>query len=192
MTSDFLLYFKTGWEHIISLDALDHLLFVTALTVAYSVRQWKALLILITAFTIGHSLTLALSVLDLIRFSQPLVEFLIPCTILLAAAMNFLPREGHPEIRRVQYVLALLFGLIHGMGFANTIRFMLASDQTVGWPLFAFNVGLEAGQIVVVALLLSAGWIIQKLKVPEKGWRWIISALAFAEAALMAVQRWPF
>jgi hypothetical protein len=111
-------------------------------------------LILVTAFTIGHSLTLALSVLDVIRFSSKWVEFLIPCTIFITALNNILRVDKKEGSAQVNYYLALGFGLIHGMGFANSIRIMLAQGQGVGMGLFGFNIGLEAGQIMVVAIIL--------------------------------------
>src|SRR4051794_25092732 len=119
--SDFALYFKTGWQHIISWNALDHILFIIALAAIYLVANWKQVLVLVTAFTIGHSLTLALSVYDIIRFSSQWVEFLIPCTIVATAVFNFRAKDYKPRSLRINYFLALFFGLIHGMGFANTI-----------------------------------------------------------------------
>ena len=151
---EFRFYFSLGWEHIMSWEALDHLLFIAALAAIYLLKDWKQVLVLVTAFTIGHSLTLALSVLDIIRFPSNWVEFLIPCTIVITAISNFFQKKFTPKTIRVNYFLALFFGLIHGMGFANTIRFMLAKDQSLGWGLFGFNVGLEAGQIVVVIRVL--------------------------------------
>src|ERR1700712_5673473 len=152
--SDFAFYFKMGWEHIISKDALDHQLFILALACVYTLTDIKRVLILVTAFTIGHSLTLALSVLDIIRFSSKWVEFLIPCTIFITAFTNLLQVDKPNTGKRLNYYLALGFGLIHGMGFANTIRIMLAKDQSIGLGLFGFNIGLEAGQICVVAIVL--------------------------------------
>src|ERR1700750_2878254 len=150
--SDFAFYFTMGWHHIISADALDHQLFILALACVYSIRDMKRVLILVTAFTIGHSLTLALSVLDVIRFSSKWVEFLIPCTIFFTAINNLWRVNKKNGSININYWLALLFGLIHGMGFANSIRIMLAQDQGIGWALLGFNLGLEAGQIVVVAI----------------------------------------
>src|SRR5476651_729894 len=151
---DFVFYFGLGWHHIISLDALDHQLFILALASVYTFKNIKQVLILVTAFTIGHSLTLALSVLDIIRFSSKWVEFLIPCTIFITALNNILFIDKQGASSRINYYLALGFGLIHGMGFANAIRIILAKDQTVGLGLFGFNIGLEAGQILVVAIIL--------------------------------------
>lgn len=189
---DFLFYFKLGWEHIISLDALDHQLFIAALAAIYTLKDWKQVLVLVTAFTIGHSLTLALSVLDVVRFSSKWIEFLIPCTIVITAFSNLFVKDFTKKIMRINYFLALLFGLIHGMGFANSLRPMLASDQGIGRSLFGFNVGLEAGQIVVVIILLFVAKIILDIfKVARREWVIFLSSAVFAVALKMALERIP-
>ena len=148
---------------------------------------------MVTAFTIGHSLTLALSVLDVIRFSSKWVEFLIPCTIFITALNNLVLIDKRNLTARVNYYLAMGFGLIHGMGFANAIRIMLAKDQTIGWGLFGFNIGLEVGQIFVVTIvLLLAALSLNLLKVPRRDWIFFLSSSVFALAVKMAVERLPF
>ena len=190
--SDFKFYFGLGWEHIISWDALDHLLFIAALSAIYLFKDWKQVLILVTAFTIGHSLTLALSVLDIIRFSTKWVEFLIPCTIIITAFSNLFQKKFTPKSIRINYFLALSFGLIHGMGFANTIRFILAEDQSIGWGLFGFNVGLEAGQIVVVTVLLMLAYLfVNMLRVNRRDWVIFLSAGVISLSLKIAIERLP-
>jgi hypothetical protein len=190
--SDFAFYFKMGWEHIISKDALDHQLFILALGCVYTIMDIKRVLILVTAFTIGHSLTLALSVLDIIRFPGKWVEFLIPCTILITALNNIFQINSSGKSACINYYLALCFGLIHGMGFANAIRIMLARDQTIGWSLFGFNVGLEAGQIFVVAVILVIGILfLNFFTVKKRDWIFFLSAGVFALSLKMALERIP-
>ena len=190
---DFGFYFGLGWEHIISKDALDHQLFIAALAAIYLWKDWKQVLILVTAFTIGHSLTLALSVFDVIRFDSKWVEFLIPCTIVITALSNLFQRQFTSRSIRINYVLALIFGLVHGMGFANSIRFILAGDQNLGWSLFGFNVGLEAGQVVaVIVLLLLAHVMVNVLKVNRRDWVIFLSAAVFGLSLKMALDRIPF
>ena len=185
-------YFDLGWHHIMAWDALDHLLFILALSAVYLLGNWKQVLVLVTAFTIGHSLTLALSVYDMIRVDSKWVEFLIPCTIIATAFFNFLQKDFKPVSLRLNYFLALFFGLIHGLGFANAIRFMMAKDQSIGWSLFGFNIGLEAGQIVVVCCILIIGFIVvEQLKLNRKWWVWVLSAAAFCIALKMAWERFP-
>ena len=191
--SDFGFYFKMGWEHIISKDALDHQLFILALACVYTIKDIKKVLILVTAFTIGHSLTLALSVYDIIRFSSKWVEFLIPCTIFLTALNNIFQVDRKGASARINYYLALCFGLIHGMGFANAIRIMLAKDQTIGWGLFGFNVGLEAGQIFCVAIILIVSILfLNGLKIKRRDWIFFLSSGVFALSVKMALDRLPF
>jgi len=191
--SDFVFYFDLGWKHIISLDALDHQLFILALAAVYTFKNIKQVLILVTAFTIGHSLTLALSVLDVIRFSSKWVEFLIPCTIFITALNNILRVDKKDGSAKVNYYLALGFGLIHGMGFANSIRIMLAQDQSIGMGLFGFNIGLEAGQIIVVAIILILAWLFMNLlRVSRRDWIFFLSSGVFALAIKMALERLPF
>lgn len=190
--SDFAFYFKMGWQHIISADALDHQLFILALACVYSIKDIKQVLILVTAFTIGHSLTLALSVLDVIRFSSKWVEFLIPCTIFITALNNVFQAGTAGKSARINYYLALCFGLIHGMGFANAIRIMLAKDQTIAFGLFGFNAGLEAGQIFVVAIILIFGILfLNFFKVKRRDWIFFLSAGVFALSLKMALERLP-
>jgi len=190
---DFIFYLGLGWEHIASLDALDHQLFLTALAAIYVFADWKKVLILVTAFTIGHSLTLALSVMDILRFADAWVEFLIPVTIVLTACYNLITKKSSGLTLRWNYLIALLFGLIHGMGFANTIRFMLSSDQQLWIGLLGFNIGLEIGQLLLVLLLLTvAEFFIRTVKVPRRDWIIFISACVFSLALKMSLERIPF
>ncbi len=190
--SDIAFYFTTGWHHIISWGALDHILFIIALSAIYLIDNWKQVLILVTAFTIGHSLTLALSVYDLIRLNERWVEFLIPFTIFATGVFNFMAKNFKPKSLRLNYFLALFFGLVHGMGFANTIRFMLAKDQNIAIPLLSFNVGLEVGQIVVVAVILLFSFIlVNKLKLSRQWWVWGLSTCAIIISLNMMIDRWP-
>jgi hypothetical protein len=190
--SDFGFYFSLGWEHIISRDALDHQLFILALAAIYLLKDWKQVLVLVTAFTIGHSLTLALTVFKIIRFPSDWIEFLIPCTIVITAISNLFQKNFTSRSIRINYFLALFFGLIHGMGFANKLRYILAEDQSIGWSLFGFNVGLEAGQIMVVMIVLMLSFLfVQLLKVNRREWVIFVSAAAFSIALKMVIERIP-
>ncbi len=190
---DFLFYLNLGWEHIISLDALDHQLFVLALIAVYSFSDLKKVLILVTAFTIGHSITLALSTFDIIRINSDWVEFLIPLTIVLTSLNNILIRNKKQSQNNANYYLALIFGLIHGMGFANTARVMIAKSQSIAIPLLGFNIGLELGQIAIVFGILILLFILLKLfKVNQKDWILFVSSGVFALSLKMTLERIPF
>jgi len=182
-----------GWQHIISWDALDHQLFILALIVLYTLNEWKRVLILVTAFTIGHSITLALSTLSMLNVSSRFVEFLIPCTIIITAVINIVKPTVADKKVQLNYFLAMFFGLIHGLGFANALKFMMAEDQSLGWSLLSFNLGLEIGQIVlVIILILLAHIFLRYLKVNRRYWIISISVLVLMVSIKMAVERFPF
>lgn len=183
-------YFDLGWNHIIAWEAKDHWLFILVLAAIYLAGNWKQVLILVTAFTIGHSLTLALSVFDMVRVNSDWVEFLIPCTIVATALFNFFQKDFQPQSLRLNYFLALFFGLIHGLGFANAIRFMMAKDESIGWSLFGFNLGLEAGQILVVTVILLVSYLlVDKAGLNRRWWVWVLSLVALIMAVKMIWER---
>ena len=191
--TDFLFYLQLGWEHIISSDALDHQLFILALVAIFSFKDLKKVLILVTAFTIGHSVTLALSAFDIIRFPSNWIEFLIPCTIVFTALDNLIFSKNVEKLIKLNYFFALFFGLIHGMGFANSVRMMLAQKQSITIPLFGFNVGLEIGQIALVIIVLSIFYLLSTfLKLQKKHWILLVSAPILVVSLKMAIERIPF
>jgi hypothetical protein len=153
--NDFSLYLEVGFQHIANLQGMDHILFIAALCLRYQFADWKKVLILVTAFTIGHSLTLALSVLDIITVSTNWVELLIPVTIFLTAISNLAVKKFTFQTRfPLIYFLALFFGCIHGLGFSNYLKSLLGTSEQIVPRLLAFNLGLEAGQLAIVFILL--------------------------------------
>ncbi|WP_162033840.1 HupE/UreJ family protein [Chryseobacterium potabilaquae] len=190
---DFKFYLHLGWEHIISLDALDHQLFILALIAIYSFNDWKKVLLLVTAFTLGHSITLALSILDIFRVPSDWIEFLIPLTIVITSLDNILMKNKKQSLIRVNYYLALIFGLVHGMGFANTARVMISKSQSIAIPLLGFNIGLELGQIAIVfGILILLFILLTVFKVNKKDWILFISSGVFALSLKMTLERIPF
>ena len=189
--STFGLYFQIGRDHILDLSmGLDHILFVFALAATYLISDWKKVLVLVTAFTIGHSITLALATLSVIKVRTDVVEFFIVVTILIAAVSNLFQREGGSGKIQINYFYALFFGLIHGLGFSNTLRAMLSKNQEIITPLLAFNLGLEFGQIIIVAAFLLAGFIaVNILSVNRRDWRVVISSAIAGMALLMIRER---
>lgn len=191
--NDFSFYFGLGWEHIISWAALDHLLFIAALAAIYTLQDWKQVLILITAFTVGHTITLILSSKGWVVVDSGLIEFLIPCTIAFTAITNLFQRSFTSKAIRINYFLALFFGLIHGLAFANLLKEILAKDQDFAFAMFSFSVGLESGQILVVVLvLLLCEVFVRSLRVERRHWVIFISASVFALSLEMAAQRRPW
>lgn len=189
--SEFQLYFELGYKHIIDIKGYDHILFVIALCTIYLVRDWKRVLILITAFTIGHSITLALSTLSVIKFRPEVIEFLIPVTILITALSNIFKKDRPDYGSKIQanYVLALFFGLVHGLGFSNYLRALLGGDRSIVSQLLSFNIGLEAGQIIIVAIFLSIGFIFVELfGVSRRDWKLIISSAIGGIAWMLIIE----
>ena len=151
---EFKTWFMVGFDHILNVAALDHILFVLALVVIYKPKMVKQIVILITAFTIGHSITLIISALDLITYDQKVIEFAIPLTIVLTSLNNIYNRKkDRKKAVTSNYAIALVFGLIHGLGFANYLKALLF-DGNIILELFSFNVGIEAAQLVVVFIFL--------------------------------------
>jgi len=190
--TDFGFYFSIGWEHIMNREALDHIFFIAALAAIYLPSDWKAVLLLVTAFTIGHAITLLLSAKNLIEVNESWVEFLIPCTIVITAISNLLIRNFTRRSIRLNYALALFFGLIHGLAFATTLKWLLADDQNFITAWVGFSLGLELGQVLIVAvILLLAGLFVSKLSLNRRIWIAIISIPVAIFAIVMAVERWP-
>jgi len=154
MKSMFEIYLDMGFKHISDINAYDHILFLVALCAIYRLSEWKKILILVTAFTIGHSITLALAAFEIITFPAKYIEFLIPITILITSLYNIFskpPKSSLSSSRsiNINYLFALFFGLIHGMGFSNFLRSLLMPGQEKDLvpQLLAFNIGVELGQL---------------------------------------------
>ena len=188
--SEFQLYFGLGKDHILDANGYDHILFVIALCIVYSIREWKQVLVLVTAFTLGHSVTLALATLEIITVDGDLIEFLIPVTIFITAVSNIVRKGGGPTGRtlHLNYAYAAFFGLIHGMGFSNFLRSILGRDETIFTQLLAFNLGLELGQIIIVAFFLILGFIlVDMFSVNRRDWKLVVSS-AIAGIALILIK----
>ncbi|MDW3196854.1 MAG: HupE/UreJ family protein [Cytophagales bacterium] len=187
--SAFELYFGLGLDHILDLNGYDHILFVIALSCVYSLQQWKGVLGMITAFTIGHSITLALATFDIIPLDSALVEFLIPVTIVITAVSNlFTSSEEKSGKWKVNIYYAGFFGLIHGMGFSNYLRSLLGGEESIVLPLFAFNIALEVGQIIIVAIFLIITLILTRVfSVPSRIWKIIVSLVVAAVGVSLAL-----
>ena len=183
----FELYFRLGLNHILDLAGFDHILFVVVLCSLYSISEWKRIIILVTAFTIGHSLTLALATFNLVNINSGLIEFLIPVTIAITAAGNIL----NPKISKgvqINYFFAIFFGLIHGLGFSNYLKALLGKEDSLLNPLFAFNVGLEAGQLLIVLVFLLLSLIpLNIFKLKQKQWTIAVSAIILGMAIMMMI-----
>lgn len=188
---EILMYGRLGFKHIIDLDGVDHILFVLALTLRYVWSDWKKILVLVTSFTIGHSLTLALSTLSIIDISVNWIELMIPVTILITALSNFWVKDFEFKQQNLtHYFLALFFGFIHGLGFSNYLKSLLGKEASLLGPLFSFNIGLEIGQILIVGVILALSYaLITGLKIPRKLYVRYGSILAISLSLRMILER---
>ena len=190
----FSLFFEIGFEHITDLAGYDHILFIISLCIVYLLKDWKKVLILVTAFTIGHSVTLALATLDFINVSTGLIEFLIPVTIFISACSVFFIKDTGFSIKlhKIKYLTALIFGLIHGLGFSSYLKAILGKEESIVMPLFAFNIGLELGQIIIViAYMLITYFLIELLKIKRKEYTLIITGAVLGISLIMMIERFP-
>ena len=192
--NDFGLFFQMGYEHIADLKGIDHIMFVAALCIRYQFADWKKLLWLVTAFTIGHSITLALSVFNILNYSTSWIEFLIPVTIVITAISNvFVKKFVYKAKFPLIYFFALFFCFIHGLGFSNYLKSLLSKGENIVPELLAFNLGLEAGQLLIVLSILFISLIFVNLfKVSRREYILFISGGVFAIALQMALERIPF
>ena len=171
---------------------------VVALCAIYRITDWQKILYLVTAFTIGHSVTLALAALKIIDYSTNFIEFLIPVTIIITCFSNFFHRSTEsilfPEqFSPSRYFLALGFGLIHGLGFSNYLRSLLGKDQNIIPQLLAFNIGLELGQLVIVSMAIGLSFLLlEGFKVKKHSWNLILSAFVAGVAFKLMMEKWCF
>lgn len=188
----FIMYLEIGLKHIADLQGYDHILFIISLIAFSQFKDWLKILKLVTAFTLGHSITLALSVTDTIQFSTDVIEFLIPLTIVITSVINIAHRTQLPSRWYwAEYSLTAGFGLIHGMGFSVLLKSLMGSEASILKPLLAFNIGLEVGQILIVLVILMIGFLITKgLKLPKKDWGLVLSGVSLGTASILLIERW--
>ena len=193
--NDFWIWFSTGFDHILDWNGYDHILYVVALCVLFSVKDWKKLLILITAFTIGHSLTLAMSALDIIVVKQSIIETLIPLTIMSTCIINILYRNKLETSKNninysLNYTIALIFGFIHGMGFSYLLKSMLGKEENTVFPLLSFNLGLELGQlIIVISMLLISVFLTRFTRIKKRDEVLVVSLSVLFVSTFLFIQR---
>ncbi len=192
---DFFIYLGLGFDHITDPAGYDHVLFVVALCAVYTAQQWRQVLVLVTAFTVGHSITLALATLRLVTFRTDIIELLIPITILITAVVNFFFRDDtnrfatrQPRRAVGRYVLAGGFGLIHGLGFSNYLRSLLGREADIWQPLLAFNIGLELGQLLIVAIILGVSQVaLRLLTIRPRDWVLVVSGIVAGMALSLII-----
>lgn len=177
--SEFQAYLHLGFDHISDLNAYDHIVFIIALCAAYPLHKWRSVILFATAFTVGHSITLALATLRILLVPSDLVEVLIPVTILATCLLNIFRPFERKAGGKTSYVLALFFGLIHGLGFSSYLRALLGKEESIIAPLFFFNIGLELGQLMILVIFAAVAFVfLRLLGIPHRQWNLFVSGAA--------------
>lgn len=188
---NFILYFKMGLHHVLDFSAYDHILFLIVLVVVFGFNQWKKVLWLVTFFTIGHSLTLGLSAYGVLEMKMDIIEFLIPITIFITGWVNVLSTKKRDVGKgNINLILALFFGLIHGLGFSNYFKMMVGREEDKLFPLLEFALGIEVSQISIVLVVLILGTLLQYFfRVTKRDWVLVVSSIVIGFSIQMIMDR---
>lgn len=191
--SDFWLYFKLGLEHVLDWNAYDHVLFLMVLSVPFQFRSWRKLLLLVTMFTLGHTISLLFSNYEVVSVSSAWIEWLIPITIVVTAIFNIMntrrSRNGDNVV--ILYLATVFFGLIHGFGFGSFFKAINSEKELV--PLLEFALGIEMAQIIVVLIVLIIGYVFQTFfRISGRDWILILSSIVIGRVIPMIVDNWIF
>lgn len=190
--SEFWMYFTIGLKHVLDITAYDHVLFLMALVIPYAFKDWKNVFVLVTLFTIGHTLALLLSVYGVVQIQAILIEFLIPITILVTATFHLFTAGKSAKKDNITFeaIVTLFFGIIHGLGFSNYFKTILpgdASDKLL--PLLEFALGIEAAQIIVVIAVLILSYVVQNFfRYSKRDWALVMSAFIIGVVLPMIIE----
>lgn len=188
--NEFSIWFFTGIQHICDLKAYDHICYILVLCIPFPLKEWKKLLLVVTAFTIGHSITLALSVTEIIKPPSYLIEILIPLTIIFSSITNIVNRKNNNPTLTANYIAALLFGFVHGMGFSYLLKSMLGMHESIIFTLFSFNLGIEIGQLIIVAITLLLIVVLTKIfYIKRADYIYFTSTAVFGIALMLFLER---
>lgn len=191
-TSEFWIYYQVGLKHVLNIHAYDHLLFLMALSTPYTFKEWKPVLVLVSVFTLGHSLALLLSVFGIIKFKENIVEFLIPITILVSALFQLITAGKASKHKGIGLIgsITLFFGLIHGLGFSSYFNSLLGGTPSSKLiPLSEFALGIESAQIVVVITTLLLSYIVQTVfRFSKRDWTLVLSSFIIGVVLPIIVQ----
>ena len=188
----FLFYFDLGFDHVLDIAGLDHFYFLVALSLPFTFRNWKKLLLWVSIFTLGHSLSLLVTHFNWIKIEATLVEFLIPLTICITCiSILFQKQHSHLQGSWIN-LITLFFGLVHGFGFGRYFK-MIASEGEAILGLLEFALGVEFAQIFIVIFVLLINWLVIKfLKIQSLKWKLVVASMVLSQALLMTSNNWPF
>lgn len=191
--ADFWLYFKLGLTHVLDWNAYDHILYLTALVAAYTFYSWKRVFWLVSIFTLGHMLSLALAAYDIVRVDISIIEFLIPVSIIAAAVYNLLIANRKKASEKVNflYFVTLFFGLVHGFGFSTYFIMISESAESITFMFIAFALGIEVAQLLVVSVVLILAFIFQNIfNFAKRDWILVISAFIIGLSIPILGENW--
>lgn len=191
--SQFWLYFSLGLEHVLDWQAYDHVLFIIALCAAYTLTSWKRLLLLVSLFTLGHTLSLFLTHYEIVSVSEKWIEFLIPITIIFTGTYNLINLKNGLKNRNtiVLFIVTLFFGLIHGFGFGR--YFNQINDDKEVMPLIEFALGIEFSQLIIVVFVMVLGYFLNTFyRFKQRDWIMVVSSIVIGMAIPMLIENWPF
>lgn len=180
MLENFWFNVEYGMNHVLDINAYDHVLFLIVLTIPYLFKDWKRVLILVSVFTVGHTLSLALAAYGVVSVSDKLVEFLIPLTILIVALFNVFTagKNAKKDKVGVLFISTLFFGLIHGLGFGREFKMFIGSSESKLVPLLEFALGIEIAQIIIVFVVLFLGFLFQTIfRFSKRDWIMVVSSV---------------
>ena len=188
---NFILYLKMGFNHVLDFSAYDHILFLIVLAVVFGFHQWKKVLWLVTLFTIGHSVSLALSAYGILNIKTDLIEFLIPLTIFITGFVNvFTAKNTASKKENINLIFAIVFGFIHGLGFSNYFKMMVGKEENKLFPLLEFALGIEVAQVIIVLAILLIATVFQYfLRVRKRDWVLVCSSIVIGFAIQMMIDR---
>ena len=188
----FWFYFDLGFDHVLDIGGLDHFYFLVALSLPFAFKNWRRLLLWVSLFTLGHSLSLLVTHFEWLKIDAAWVEFLIPITICITC-LSILVQKKHSHLKGVWInLITLFFGLIHGFGFGRYFK-MIASEGEAILGLLEFALGVEFAQILIVIFVLFMNWIaLGLLKIQALKWQLIIASMVLSQAILMTSNNWPF
>ena len=190
--SEFWIYFNTGLRHVLDIHAYDHVLFLIALTIPYAFKDWQRVLLLVTLFTVGHTMALLLSVYGFVQIKVNLVEFLIPITILITAFFHLFTAGKNSKKENISFIaiVTLFFGIIHGLGFSNYFNTILPGNASAKLiPLLEFALGIEAAQVIVVLIVLILSYIVQTIfRFSKRDWTLVMSSFVIGVVIPMVIE----
>ena len=189
--NDFLFYLELGCTHVLDINAYDHILFLIVLVVSFSFNQWKNVLWMVSLFTLGHTVSLALSAYKIVYVTADLIEFLIPMTILLTALKNIFSGVKTSSNSKALLFFSFCFGWIHGLGFSNYFKMLIAGLDSKLFPLIEFSLGIELAQIIIVFGIVALYHLLTPIfNISKRDWILVISSIVIGIVIPMLIERY--